>query len=224
MLRIPMKSTTSSGHVDHQSERSDASVNIIHSSGRHGQMGVEPTSGFSLEIEPIGIVDQAVQDGVPDGWIREADVPLSNRHLSGNHCGCSSIAIIQDFEQVLRLGASQRITQPIVEEQELDSSKGVEEFGVRTVGVGEGGLVEKTRCAQIADGKVVTTSGMGKGRGQEGFADAGRAQDEDIEMAADPFTLSKLEDKTAVDAAGGRKIEVFDGGRERQSSNSQSSL
>jgi hypothetical protein len=109
----------------------------------------------------------------------------------------------------LGLGASQRITQPIVEEQELDSSKGVEEFGVGTVGVGEGGLVEKTGGAQIADGKVVTTGGMGKGRGQEGFADAGRAQDEDIEMAADPFTLGKLEDETAVDAAGGRKIEAL---------------
>ncbi len=111
------------------------------------------------------------------------------------------------------LGAGQGITQPIVEDQELDSNKGVEEFGVGTVGVGEGGLVQETGSAQIADGKVVTTGRMGKGRGQEGFADAGRAQNEDIEMATDPFTLGKLEDETAVDAAGGRKIEVFDGGR-----------
>jgi hypothetical protein len=29
MLRIPMKSSTSSGHAVHQSERSDASMNII---------------------------------------------------------------------------------------------------------------------------------------------------------------------------------------------------
>ena len=82
-----MKSSTSSGHVDHQSERSDAGVNIIHSSGRHGQVRVELTSGLSLEIEPVGIVDQAVQDGIPDGWIGKADVPLCNGHLSGDHSG-----------------------------------------------------------------------------------------------------------------------------------------
>ena len=86
-VRIPMKSSTSSGHVDHQSERSDAGVNIIHSSGRHGQVRVELTSGLSLEIEPVGIVDQAVQDGIPDGWIGKADVPLCNGHLSGDHSG-----------------------------------------------------------------------------------------------------------------------------------------
>ncbi len=86
-LRIPMKSSTSSEYVDHQSERSDASVNIIHSSGRHSQGGVDLPSGLSLETEPIGIVDQAVQDGVPDGWIGETGVPLRNRHLSGDHRG-----------------------------------------------------------------------------------------------------------------------------------------
>jgi hypothetical protein len=32
-------------------------------------------------------------------------------------------------------------------------------------------------------------------------------------MPADPFTLGKLENETAVDAARGRKVEVFDGGR-----------
>jgi len=205
--------STDSGHVDHQSERSDASVNIIRSSGRHGQGGVGLSSGLSLEIEPVGIVDQAVQDGIPDGWIGKADVPLCNRHLSGDHSGCTAVAIIQDFEQVLGLGAGQGIAQPIVEDQELDSSKGVEEFWVGTVGAGEGDLVQETGSAQIADGEVVTTGGMGKGRGQEGFADASWAQDEDVEMAADPFRLGKLENETAVDAAGGRKVEVFDGGR-----------
>jgi hypothetical protein len=36
-VRIPMKSSTSSGHAVHLSERSDASMIIIPSSGRHGQ-------------------------------------------------------------------------------------------------------------------------------------------------------------------------------------------
>jgi len=201
MMRIPVKSSTSSGHVVHQSERSDASVNIIQSSGRHGQGGAGLAPGLSLEIEPVSIVDQAVQDGVPDGWIGEAGVPFWNRHLSGDHCGGSAIAIIQDFEQVLGLCASQGITQPVVEDQESHSGEGVEEFGVGAIGVGEGGLVKETRGALIANGKVVAAGGVGEGASQEGFADASRAQDEDVQVSADPFTLGKLEDETAVDAA-----------------------
>ena len=149
LLRIPIKSSTSSGHVVHQSERSDASVNIIHSSGRHGQRGVDLAPGLSLEIEPVGIVDQTVQDGVPDGWIGQAGVPLCNGHSSGDHGGGSAVAIIQDLEQVLGLGAGQGIPRPIVEGQEVGTSKGVEEFGIGTVGVGEGHLVQETGGAQI---------------------------------------------------------------------------
>jgi hypothetical protein len=37
MVGIPMKSSTSSGHVVHLSERSDASEYIVPSGGRHGQ-------------------------------------------------------------------------------------------------------------------------------------------------------------------------------------------
>jgi uridine phosphorylase len=40
-LRIPVKSSTSSGDAVHPSERSDASMNIIPSSGRHGQGRVD---------------------------------------------------------------------------------------------------------------------------------------------------------------------------------------
>ena len=212
-MRIPMKSSTSSGHVVHQSERSDASVSIIPSSGRHGQRGVDLASGLSLEIEPVGIVDQTVQDGVPDGWVGEAGVPLGNGHLSGDHGGGSAVAVIQDLEQVLGLGAGQGVAQPIVEGQEAGTRKGVEEFGIGTVGVGEGHLMQETGGAQIADGEVVTAGGVGKGTGEESLSDAGRAEDEDVEMMSDPFTLGQLENETAVDAAGGGEVKVFDGGR-----------
>jgi hypothetical protein len=43
-MRRPMKSSTSSGHAVHPSERSDASMMIVPSGGRHGQgrMGLAP--------------------------------------------------------------------------------------------------------------------------------------------------------------------------------------
>jgi hypothetical protein len=47
-VRRPMKSSTSSGHAVHLSERSDASEIIIPSSGRHGQGRIDFASGVSL--------------------------------------------------------------------------------------------------------------------------------------------------------------------------------
>jgi len=59
----------------------------------------------------------------------------------------------------------------------------------------------------------VAAGGVGKGTGQERFADTGGAEDEDVEVLVDPFTLGQLKDETPVDTAGGGEVEVFDSGR-----------
>jgi hypothetical protein len=65
---------------------------------------------------------------------------------------------------------------------------------------------------------------VGKSAGQKGFTYASSAQDEDIEVLADPFPLGKLQDETAVDPAGGKEIKILDGGWQLQSSRVQSPL
>ena len=100
-VRGPMKLATSSGHAVHSSERSDASEIIVPSSGRHGQGRIDLAPRLSLESQPISIVHQAIQDGVCDGGIGEAGVPVGDRHLSGHQRRGSAVAIIQDLEQAL---------------------------------------------------------------------------------------------------------------------------
>jgi hypothetical protein len=95
----------------------------------------------------------------------------------------------------------------------LGPGEGIEELGVGAVGVSKGDLVEETRGALVADGEVVAASRMGKGAGQESFADTGGTEDEDVEVLADPLTLGQLKDETTVDTAGGGEIEIFDSGR-----------
>ena len=67
--------------------------------------------------------------------------------------------------------------------------------------------------ALVADIEVVAAGGVGESAGQEGLADAGRAEDEDVEVLVDPLALGQLENEAAVQATRGREVEVFDGGR-----------
>jgi hypothetical protein len=166
-----------------------------------------------LQIQPIGVVNQTIQDGITDGRIRETGMPLDHRHLSGDQGGGSAVAIIQDFKQVLRLGTGQRITEPVIEGQELGAGEGVEELGVRAVGVGEGDMVEETRGAMVADGEVVAADRVSQGTSEESLADTGGTEDKDVEMLVDPFTLGQVKNETAVEAARSGKVEVFDGRR-----------
>jgi hypothetical protein len=73
-----------SGDVDHSRRRSDASKNIVQSSGQFGQERTELPLRFALELDAIGIVDQAVADGSGEGGIRETGVPVSDRNLVGD--------------------------------------------------------------------------------------------------------------------------------------------
>ena len=43
--------------------------------------------GISPELQPVGSVDQAVQDGVGDGRIEKPGVPVFDRDLSGHQVG-----------------------------------------------------------------------------------------------------------------------------------------
>jgi len=158
-------------------------------------------------------MNEAIQDGIADGRIRAADMPLVDRHSSGNYGRRSAVAIVQYLQQVLGLGTGQGVAKPVIEDQELGAGEGVEELGIGAIGVGEGDVMEETRSALVADGEVVAASRMGKGAGQESLADTGGAEDEYVEVLVDPFTLGQMENETTFQAARGRKVEVFDGSR-----------
>ena len=59
-------------------------------------------------------MDQAIQDGVGDGGIGEADVPFRHGHLGSHQRRGSAVPVIQDFEQLLRLRTGEGITEPVV--------------------------------------------------------------------------------------------------------------
>ncbi len=48
----------------------------------------------------MGIVDEAVEDGVGDGGFAKRVVPLANRQLAGDDSGAELVAVLNDFEQI----------------------------------------------------------------------------------------------------------------------------
>ena len=108
-------------------------------------------------------MNQTVEDGISDRWVRKTNVPLGNGHLRGHQCRRAAVAIIQDLEQVLRLKSGQRISKPVVDDQELDPGESVQEFGLRAISVCESSLVQEAGDAQVADVEVAAAGGVGKG-------------------------------------------------------------
>jgi len=64
--------------------------------------------GFPLQLEPVGVVDEAVEDGVAEGGIRNPIVPGRYRDLAGDDGGGTPMAVIDDLQQVAPLLGGER--------------------------------------------------------------------------------------------------------------------
>ena len=112
---------------------------------------------------------QPIQDGIGDRRIWEPGVPLGYRHLSGHQRRGAVVPVVQDLEQLLGLRPGQRIPEPVVEDQQLDTGKAVEKLGIGAIGVGQADVVQESGSALVADVEVVAAASVGEGTGEEGF-------------------------------------------------------
>ena len=84
-------------------------------------LGGDLSHAFSFQDDAVGVVDEAVEDGVGEGGIADDLVPVFDRDLAGDDGGAAAVAILDDFEQVAALLGGQRIEPPIIEDEQLDA-------------------------------------------------------------------------------------------------------
>jgi hypothetical protein len=84
-----------------------------------GAAGGPAAHGFPLELDAIGVVDEAVEDGVAEGRVGDPLVPGEHRQLAGDDgCG-AAVAVVDDLQQVMPPLGRQRCQAPIVQQQHL---------------------------------------------------------------------------------------------------------
>ena len=66
--------------------------------------GVLFSHAFSGELKAVGVVNEAIQDGIAEGGVSDNVVPMFNRDLAGNEGGGAAVAIIEDLQEVAPFG------------------------------------------------------------------------------------------------------------------------
>ena len=56
---------------------------------------------LASKVEPMGIVDEAIEHGVGIGRISNEHMPLVHGELAGDDGGTMTIAIFEDFQEVV---------------------------------------------------------------------------------------------------------------------------
>jgi len=57
--------------------------------------------GFTLQLQTLSVVDDAVQGGIRQSRVWDTQMPVSDGDLAGDEGGGMSAAVVEDFEQVL---------------------------------------------------------------------------------------------------------------------------
>ena len=130
---------------------------------------------------------QPVEDGVGEGVIADGGIPLVDGQLAGHECGAGVIAVIHDVHEAMALCGVASVHAPVIDDEDLGSRQGVDEFGIASVPFGDAQVLEESGQAQVQGGVAGSTGAVRQGTGEPGFADAGGAGDEDIEVFPDPL-------------------------------------
>src|SRR5262245_20451492 len=128
----------------------------------------------------MGVVEEAVADGIGEGGIADEGVPLSDGQLAGQDGGAGAMPIIEQFEEVPTILRGESIEPPVVDEQDVNAGELGEQAEVTAVGPGEGELVEEAGGAPIEGPEALATGLLGEGAGHEGLAGSGGADDQEI--------------------------------------------
>ena len=97
----------------------------VHSVTGSGLSGGLPGSAQALasKVEPMGIVDEAIEHGVGIGGISNEHMPLVHGELAGDDGGTMTIAIFEDFQEVVTGTSVERLEPPVIEDQQIDTAE-----------------------------------------------------------------------------------------------------
>ena len=97
----------------------------------------------------MGVVDDAVEDGVGEGGFADDVMPFGDGQLAGDQDRGVLVAVLDDFHEVAALIGVETVRAPIVEDEEVGLCEGAKQAGIR---------LQKYSASQLHHGRVKVPS------------------------------------------------------------------
>jgi hypothetical protein len=140
----------------------------------------------------MGVVDQAVEDGVGVSRVSDHLMPFIDGDLAGENGRAAAVAFFEDLVEVSAGASVEGIKPPIVEDEELSAIEAAHDAGIASVAAGEREIGEQLWDALIEHRSIVSAGLLAESTGKPTFADAGRAAQDQIVVCVDPLAAGKL--------------------------------
>jgi len=153
---------------------------------------------FAGEFDAMGVMDEAVQNGVGVSWVADDLVPGGQRELGCDDRRPAAIPLLEDFEEVVTRAGVEGFKAEVVEDEEIGAAEGFDEARMAPVAPGERHVLAELWPAMIEDGSIVAAGFLADGASQPAFADAGWADQGQIVVGVDAVALGELLEQGAI--------------------------
>ena len=109
------------------------------------------------EIDPLRVVNDAIEDGVSVGGIADQLVPFVDRDLAGDDRRSPTVAFFEDFEEVVAGGGIERRKTPIIEDEQLHPAERPQQAGISAITARKREVGEQLWNALVEDRSIVAT-------------------------------------------------------------------
>lgn len=92
-------------------------------SSRFGVFSARAAQALAAEFDAMGVMDEAIQDRVGVGGVANNLMPSYHGELRGDDRRSASIALFEDFEQIVASAGVERFEAEVVEDQEIGAAR-----------------------------------------------------------------------------------------------------
>lgn len=91
----------------------------------------------------MGVVNEAVEDGIGVGGIADQFMPSGDGELTGDEGRAAAISFLQDFQHVVPSVAIERFEPPVIKDEQVDPGKTLHARGDPAITFGKGQFVDQ---------------------------------------------------------------------------------
>src|SRR5438128_7754215 len=153
-----------------------------------------PAQRRAFEVDAMGAMDDAVENGVSQGGVANDFMPAIDRDLAGDQQGSPVVAIVEDLEQITTLFGIERFRPPIVDDQQAGAFERGHQPRQPAFAARLGKLGEQARGALVEHRAALAAGFVTESASQPRLADTGRADDAAMMVVADRLAGGELEE------------------------------
>ena len=110
------------------------------------------------EIDPVCVVNDAVEDGVCVGGVADQLVPPVEGDLAGDDRRSAPVAFLDNLKEVVTCGSVERLETPVIEDKELHAAERPLDAEIAAIAAGEREIGKQLGDALVEDGAIIAAS------------------------------------------------------------------